>query len=70
MFPGMPLGALGTGFMSLGTDGTLDYVNTVFNDYITRSTWWKDYTSLAKDGWHSKRGQGDKLLGTLSDCGY
>ncbi|MBI2842723.1 MAG: hypothetical protein HYX78_04925 [Armatimonadetes bacterium] len=33
MQPGMPLGGLGTGFMSLGTDGTLDYVSTIFNAF-------------------------------------
>src|SRR5262245_38819478 len=36
MLPGMPLGALGTGFISLGTDGTLDNVNTIFNTFLER----------------------------------
>ncbi|MBI2844026.1 MAG: hypothetical protein HYX78_11560, partial [Armatimonadetes bacterium] len=36
MLPGMPLGALGTGFMPLGTDGTLDYVSTIFNNFMER----------------------------------
>ena len=31
LLPGMPLGGIGTGFMALGTDGTLEYVNTIFN---------------------------------------
>lgn len=34
MLPGMPLGALGTGYIGLGTDGTLDYINTIFNGYV------------------------------------
>lgn len=36
MLPGMPLGALGTGFVSLGTDGTLDHLATIFSDYMVR----------------------------------
>jgi len=36
MLPGMPLGAIGTGFISLGTDGTLDYVSTIFNAFLER----------------------------------
>ena len=36
VMPGMPLGGLGTGFISLGTDGTLDYVSTIFNEYGAR----------------------------------
>ena len=38
VMPGMPLGGLGTGFISLGTDGTLDYVSTIFNEYGARWT--------------------------------
>ena len=38
VMPGMPLGGLGTGFISLGTDGTLDYVSTIFNEYGSRWT--------------------------------
>ena len=34
--PGMPLGGLGTGFLSLGTDGTLDYAGTIFNTFNAR----------------------------------
>lgn len=34
--PGMPLGGLGTGSICLGTDGTLDYYSTVFNNYMER----------------------------------
>ena len=34
--PGMPLGGIGTGFISLGTDGTLDYMSTIFNDFLGR----------------------------------
>ena len=33
---GVPLGALGTGFIALGTDGTLDYYSTIFNAYLER----------------------------------
>jgi uncharacterized protein (DUF608 family) len=36
VLPGMPLGALGTGFISLGTDGTLDYYSTIFNAFMER----------------------------------
>ena len=36
MLPGMPLGGIGTGFMALGTDGTFEYVNTLFNTYLQR----------------------------------
>ena len=36
VMPGMPLGALGTGFISLGTDGTLDYYSTIFNAFMER----------------------------------
>ncbi|MBI2843258.1 MAG: hypothetical protein HYX78_07635 [Armatimonadetes bacterium] len=36
MLPGMPLGGLGTGFISLGTDGTLDYAGTIFSNYMER----------------------------------
>ncbi|MBI2842882.1 MAG: hypothetical protein HYX78_05735 [Armatimonadetes bacterium] len=36
MLPGMPLGSLGTGFISFGTDGTLDYVTTMFNEFQIR----------------------------------
>ncbi|MBI2844025.1 MAG: hypothetical protein HYX78_11555 [Armatimonadetes bacterium] len=34
--PGMPLGGLGTGSMPLGTDGTLEYVNTIYNSHLVR----------------------------------
>ena len=34
--PGMPLGGIGTGFISLGADGTLDYMSTIFNDFLGR----------------------------------
>ncbi|MBI2842722.1 MAG: hypothetical protein HYX78_04920 [Armatimonadetes bacterium] len=34
MLPGMPLGSLGTGFISIGTDGTLDSVSTIFNAFM------------------------------------
>lgn len=34
--PGMPPGAIGTGFISLGTDGALEYVNTIFNSFLER----------------------------------
>lgn len=34
--PGMPLGGIGTGFIRLGTDGTLDYYSTLFNAYVER----------------------------------
>ena len=33
---GMPLGGLGTGFITLGTDGNLDYYSTVFNAFLER----------------------------------
>lgn len=36
MLPGMPLGGLGTGFISLGTDGTIDYYCTIFNNFLER----------------------------------
>ena len=36
VMPGMPLGGLGTGCISLGTDGTLDYYSTIFNAYMER----------------------------------
>ncbi|MBI2841990.1 MAG: hypothetical protein HYX78_01170 [Armatimonadetes bacterium] len=36
MLPGMSLGGLGTGFISLGTDGTLDYASTIFNQFFER----------------------------------
>ncbi|MBI2842079.1 MAG: hypothetical protein HYX78_01625 [Armatimonadetes bacterium] len=45
MLPGMPLGGLGTGFISLGTDGTLDYVCTIFNNYYER---WKVSDKVGK----------------------
>jgi len=34
--PGMPLGGLGTGFIALGTDGSLDYYSTIFNAHLER----------------------------------
>ena len=34
--PGIPLGSIGTGFINLGTDGTLDYFNTIFNSFLER----------------------------------
>ena len=34
MLPGMPLGALGTGYIGLGTDGTLDQISTIFNEHL------------------------------------
>ena len=46
MLPGMPLGALGTGFVSLGTDGTLDHVTTIFSDYMVRG--FRDHRVLRK----------------------
>ena len=36
LHPGMPLGGIGTGFVCLGTDGTLDYMSTIFNDFLGR----------------------------------
>ncbi len=33
---GVPLGGLGTGFIALGTDGTLDYYTTIFNAFMER----------------------------------
>ncbi|MBI2844308.1 MAG: hypothetical protein HYX78_12980 [Armatimonadetes bacterium] len=36
MLPGVPLGGLGTGFISLGADGALDYYSTIFNAYMER----------------------------------
>ena len=36
MFPGIPLGGIGTGFITLGADGTLDSVSTIFNSYMER----------------------------------
>ncbi|MBI2842080.1 MAG: hypothetical protein HYX78_01630 [Armatimonadetes bacterium] len=43
VLPGMPLGGLGTGFISLGTDGTLDYISTIFSNYYER----RDYSNKA-----------------------
>ena len=34
---GMPLGGLGTGFITLCTDGTLDYYSTIFNAFLERN---------------------------------
>ena len=34
--PGMPLGGIGTGFINVSADGTLDYMSTIFNDYLGR----------------------------------
>lgn len=34
--PGMPLGGIGTGFIRLGVDGTLDYYSTIFNAHMER----------------------------------
>lgn len=36
MMPGMPLGTIGTGFIGLGTDGTLDYIGTINNAFLER----------------------------------
>ena len=33
---GVPLGGLGTGFIALGTDGTLDHYSTIFNAFMER----------------------------------
>ena len=37
VLPGMPLGGIGTGFIVLGTDSTLDYMSTIFNDFLGRA---------------------------------
>ena len=34
---GVPLGGLGTGFITLCTDGTLDYYSTIFNSFMERN---------------------------------
>jgi uncharacterized protein (DUF608 family) len=34
---GIPLGGLGTGFITLCTDGTLDYYSTIFNAFMERN---------------------------------
>ena len=34
---GVPLGGLGTGFITLCTDGTLDYYSTIFNAFMERN---------------------------------
>ena len=34
---GVPLGGIGTGFITLCTDGTLDYYSTIFNAFMERN---------------------------------
>jgi non-lysosomal glucosylceramidase len=46
--PGMPLGGLGTGYMRLGTDGTLDYVSSIFNCFVDNRTI-SEWTAFARD---------------------